>query len=340
MKHRKKELLALLSSLLILVLVTVGLTRLLTPKRHDTGSTWGQFLQEHENSMDVLFFGSSLVYCDVVPAVLWEETGLASYVMAGPEQPIPMSYYYLRETLETQSPQAVFVEVTGMFYDRYTDFTKINIGQMPWGPNRLKATLEEAEPEARAGLIFPLIFYHDRWREISADDWKVTFRGYDRDPLAGYTFLDTYCKPEGIKDRVFPEDTENRLRNWEYLQKIYHLCQERNIRPVFYVAPTLERIPEALLEPLETQIRSLDGAVYLNCNDHFSAIGADESRDFFDPLHYNADGAAKFSRFLGNWMESTLSLSPTQDRDAALWQERLDYFRQQLQARPMTAQEQ
>ena len=335
---RRNELLALLTSLAALVLLTVGLTRLLTPKQHDTGATWGQFLEEPEDSMDVLFFGSSLVYCDVVPAVVWEETGLASYVMAGPEQPIPMSYYYLREALETQSPQAVFVEITGMFYDRYTDYTKTNIGQMPWGANRLEATREEAEPEVRAGLLFPLLFYHDRWQDLTADDWEVAFTGYDQDPLAGYTFLDTYCKPEGIKDRIFPEDAGNLQRNWEYLGKIHDLCLEQGILPIFYVAPTLERIPETLLAPLEAEIRSLDGAVYLNCNDHFAAIGADEARDFYDPLHYNAAGAAKFSRFLGNWMEAELDLTPAGQRDAGLWQGRLDHFRSQLEVQPMKAQ--
>ena len=113
----------------------------------------------------------------------------ALLAMAGPEQTIPMTALYLREALRTQSPQAVFVELTGMFYSRCTNYTKTNVGQMPWGYNRLAATFTEAEPEVRAGLLFPLLFYHDRWSELTADDWTVALRGYSRDPLAGYTCM-------------------------------------------------------------------------------------------------------------------------------------------------------
>ena len=104
MKTRKREALALTVSLLVLALVLSFLTRLMTPKQHDFGSTWGHYLSEEEDSLDLIFFGSSLVYCDVVPAVLWEETGLTGYVLAGPEQTIPMTYYYVREALTPSPP--------------------------------------------------------------------------------------------------------------------------------------------------------------------------------------------------------------------------------------------
>ena len=337
-RTRRREVLALLVSLAVLALALGFLTRLLTPKQHDMGSTWGHFLEEPEDSVDLLFLGSSLVYCDVVPAVVWEETGLTGYVMAGPEQTLPVTYYYLREALKTQQPQAVFVEITGVFYARHTNYTKTNIGQMPWGRNRLEATFREAEPENRAGLLFPLLFYHDRWSSLTADDFAVTFRGYDQDPLAGYTYLDTYCETDGISDRALTRNPENEDRNWRALVDIYSLCLDRGIQPVFYVAPCLHQIPADAMEPLKSRIRAeLPGAALLDCNEHFPEIGADEGRDFFDPLHYNAAGAAKFSAFLGRWAAERLTLQPRQDRDGALWQSRLDHFHR-LAAQPMTAQ--
>ena len=338
MKSRKKEALALAASVLLLALLLGLLTRLLTPKQHDFGSTWGQFLQEERDSVDVLFLGSSLVYCDVVPAVLWEETGLASYVMAGPEQTMPMTGYYLKEALRTQSPQAVFVEITGMFYSRYTNYTKTNIGQMPWGWNRLSATFREAEPEVRAGLLFPLLFYHDRWSGLTEDDFRVAFAGYDADPLAGYTYLDSYCETDGIYDREIACDRENWARNWDALEEIHRLCLERGITPVFYVAPTLGRIPAEEMEPLQARIRELEGARLLDCNAHFGEIGADESRDFHDTLHYNAAGAEKFTRFLAAWIGETLALQPQPGQDRELWQSRLAHF-EALSARPLVPKE-
>ena len=163
MKHIfKRELAAFLAAAAVLGGILAGATHYLTPQQHDYGSVWGMYEQEQTDSIDVLFFGSSVTYCDVVPAVYWENSGLTAFVQAGPEQPLPLTLDYLKESLRTQSPKAIFVECTGIAFHKYMGFTKTNIGQMPWGINRLHATFFNAEPEVRKGLLFPLYFYHDR----------------------------------------------------------------------------------------------------------------------------------------------------------------------------------
>jgi hypothetical protein len=331
---RRREALALVSVLLALALALAFMTRLTTPKQHAYGSVWGHFLQEEPDSEDVLFFGSSLVYCDVAPAALWETTGLSSFVMAGPEQTIPMTALYLREALRTQSPQAVFVELTGMFYHRCTNYTKTNVGQMPWGYNRLAATFTEAEPEVRAGLLFPLLFYHDRWSELTADDWTVALRGYSRDPLAGYTCMRQWRPSEGFQVRPPERDPENFERSWASLVQIRDLCLSRGIIPVFYVAPTLLRVRQADMDALLARVRALEGARVLDGNAVFDSPGLDESYDFYDSLHLNVAGARKFTEFLGGWIRSELALRPAAARDAALWRERSEYLRA-LEAQPL-----
>ena len=102
--NKRREAAALLLAVLLFGAVTWCAAWLLMPVRTQYGSDWEQFLQEDAGSCDVLLFGSSLVYCDVAPAFLWEETGLSAYVLAGPEQTIPTSYYYVRQAFETQSP--------------------------------------------------------------------------------------------------------------------------------------------------------------------------------------------------------------------------------------------
>ena len=37
------------------------------------------------------------------------ECGARAYVLAGGEQTIPQTYYYIRQALRTQSPQVIFV---------------------------------------------------------------------------------------------------------------------------------------------------------------------------------------------------------------------------------------
>ena len=188
----RKELLALGVSILVIVLVLNAFTVLVTPKRHSFGSTWGHYLAEEENSIDVIFVGSSLTYCNVIPALFWEQTGLTAYNVTGPALTVPSEYYFLREALKTQSPSVVFIEVTAALYERYTGHTETMLGYVPWGENRLLAAFSEAEPGKLGGLLFPMLTYHSRWTELSKDDWKVFREGYDQDILAGYTYLGEY----------------------------------------------------------------------------------------------------------------------------------------------------
>ena len=42
------------------------------------------FYEQEKNSIDVIFYGSSHVYSDINPAVLWREAGVASFQSADP----------------------------------------------------------------------------------------------------------------------------------------------------------------------------------------------------------------------------------------------------------------
>ena len=333
----KKEILALLASILVLTLVLGAMSVLCSPKRHNYGSDWGEFLREEENTIDVLFIGSSLTYCNIIPAIFWEESGLTAWDVTGPELTVPGAYHYLRQALKTQSPQAVFVEISAVLYPRYTGFTKTVIGQMPWGRERVDMILHEAEPENRLGLVFPLFFYHSRWTELGSDDVKVFLEGYGKDMSAGYTYLNQYRVPGGYVERNDSGmDTENNARNLQYLLKIAEVCREAGITPVFYESPAASTMPRDLMDPVYEALEAVEGAVVVNFNDYRDAIGAELEGDYYDALHYNAVGAEKFSRFLAAWTEENLELAPTGRADAGLWQSRAEYIHDLLE-QPMTA---
>lgn len=325
----KKELTALAVSLVVLGLLLGVMTKIVTPKQREFGSAWGPFLQEEPDSIDVMFFGSSIVYCDVVPAVYWEQSGLTAYVNAGPEQTLQMTVPYIRESLKTQSPQAVFVECTGVVFQPYMSYTKTNIGHMPWGWNRLCAIFTCAKPEVRKGLLFPLYFYHDRWTELKPDDWQP----YERDMLAGYTFLSEYSGKWRADTETLAITPEDWARNTASLEDIYTICREKGIELVLFRAP-VERMSDQDWTRLTAQFADRDGVQMLDCNEYLDRINATPVTDYFDTLHYNASGAAKFSAFLGQWSRDTLRLTPTAGQDTALWQERLAYF-EELADEPM-----
>ena len=342
MKKKKdfaKELLVVLSVAVAVAVFVAVIDPVLLPRRTDFGSTWGQYLEEPENSIDALFFGSSITYCDVAPAAIWESSGISSYVMAGPEQTVPISYYYLKECCKTQSPKAVFLEVTGVFFQRYQSFSKVNVGYMPAGLNRLQATFLATEREEWAGLLFPPYNYHSRWDQMTEDEIDLALGGYDTDIFAGYTFLDAARPITGAQPRGEVLDEKNYSKNIAFLQKIADFCKKESISAVFYIAPTYWPLSIENRELLERDISKIDGAVFVDFNSDEGLPAFDTQRDFYDLLHFNCFGAEKFSTYLGNFMTERLGLSPSQNADPALWQQRADYLHLMMPADPVPAED-
>lgn len=322
----RAELIGLLCLLLALGAFCAGATKLLTPRRYDYGATWDMFLEEEHDSVDALFLGSSLAYCDIVPAVLYQESGVASYVMAGPEQPMPVTYYYLQECCKTQSPSTVFVECTGLVFNWQSDterFFKPNLTFMPWTMNRLKPTFDYTEGDTFIGLLFPLYAYHGRWADLGLDN----FIPQGDDPLAGYTYLEEICPmtdytERGISEALEDDDSIYR-QNLEFAGKISDFCRERGIRTVFYITPSVGRIPDKWRQRVEQDLNGM-GIELTDFNEDFDSIGLDMSMDFFDSFHLNCRGAEKFSRWLGERLGGYVT--PMVSADSGLWQERIDYF--------------
>ena len=161
---------------LLLAVLLIGLTSTaLRPVRTNYGAVWGPYLGEPEDSLDYLWLGSSYAYCDVNPAVIYDETGLTGYVLAGPEQTLSQTYWYLRQALETQRPSAVVLEASALHFAKYQNYTQVNVGYLPAGLNKLGAVFTASEPELRTGLLFDLYFYHSRWKTATFGELPVSY---------------------------------------------------------------------------------------------------------------------------------------------------------------------
>ena len=324
MRSKLREIAAFLAALLLFLCISWGAGVLLRPERKLYGSMWQAYRTEPRESIDVLFFGSSLVYCDVAPAWIWAESGLRSYVMAGPEQTIPISYYYIREACRTQSPQLIMMEVTGLFYQKYQNYTRANIDYMPLSANRLAATFTAAERELIPDLLYPLFSYHDRLNDIDGEELRRKLKPA-ADPLAGYTFLSDACPPPDYAERAeFTADSDAYRANLRWLERIRDFCEQHDTALLLYVAPSAGRIPAAAMELLRQDLSAL-GLSLADLNEALPELGIDDERDWYDFLHFNERGAEKFSRWLGAYLTAQPGIMPSEGEDAA-WTEKLAYL--------------
>lgn len=323
-----KETAGFICLILAIVIFCFGASAVFVPKRYDNGANWGMYLEEPKDSIDIMFFGSSLSFCGIIPAVVYEETGYTSYVLGGPSQTLPVTYEYLKEALKTQSPKLIFVEVSSLVSDRYNSSTKINLCYMPWSLNRLEATFKETTGEERLGLLFPVYAYHSRWSELSITDITEGLLGYSQDSLAGYTFLEEALKVSDIgnseTDTIISQDYET---NISYAEKIQELCNQNGIKAVFYTTASASPLDKSAMGNIESSLNS-KGMEFFDCQDDISSLGLDLETDFFDELHFNYRGAEKFSKYMSSKIAeytSDMTLSHIENTDI-LWNKRVSYF--------------
>ena len=322
MKRRRKDIIAFVLALALLLTLSWAIAWLFMPVRTEFGCMWDSYKEEERDSIDLMFVGTSHVYCDVIPAYVWAQSGISSYVVAGPEQTTPISYYAIREACKTQSPRYLMLEVSQMFIKRYGNYTLANISYMPLSANRIGATFAGAKPGDWFGLLYPLYSYHSRWESVTSGEIAAHFSASD-DRLAGYTLLtDAVAVPEET-ERDFTADSDDYRNNLKWLEKIRDFCAEEGIELIPYIAPVRDKIPQSEVDVLRADLTALGLPLHDFC-EIMPELGIANEADWYDPRHFNLRGAVKFSSWLGKNLES-LGIVPTIEADETLWTERLEY---------------
>lgn len=323
MKHKRKELCLALIFVLLAALVLTLCGRALRPVRQDYGAQWGPFLAEEKNSLDYLYLGSSYAYCDVNPGLIYAESGLTGQVLAGPEQTLSTTYYYLKEALRRQAPALVILEGSALQFERYQAYSQINVGYMPFSASKLAAIFRAAEPELRTGLFFELYFYHGRWKDLTAQELKKNLTPAQTDDLRGFTPVEGVF--EQIAQGPFPRaqvGAETYAENLVWLQKIGALCKERGIPFALSLHPTYSRFDATCRADMAQELAAL-GLPFYDWSEETARMDLVPTEHFFDPGHLNQQGAAYFSRWLADWLVEEQGLSPRAQsaENAAAWQQ-------------------
>lgn len=290
---------------LVLFIVLYLLQRLLMPK-YITGIVEGAFVSEYyreENKdFDVIFVGDCEVYENFSPVALWNEYGINSYIRGSAQQYIWQSYYLLEDTLRYHKPKVVVFNIQSLQYDESQSeaYNRMTLEGMKWSSAKVGSiNASMTEDEHFIDYVFPILRYHDRWKELTSDDVKymfktkpITFNGY-------YMRTDVRAAgdiPEGrpLEDYSFGD------KAWEYLDKIRKLCKENDIELVLIKAPSLYPYWYAQYEAQVEAYASTYNLTYINLLECQEETGVDYNTDTYDGgLHMNLSGAEKLSHFIG-----------------------------------------
>lgn len=266
---------------------------------------------EDELETDILFIGTSQIAADVMPMELWQRYGYTSYVMCAPKDGIKRNPAMLRLALEYTEPKLVVLNA-----DRYWRENAVEdqvagyhmfADAFPLSIKKIEATQTAFESkEARKEILFPFLAYHDRWKELSEEDFKskeefshsLTKGGTEGEYVADY--ISRYEKipseewelPEGVGIRE--------------IEEMLIECQDRGIE-VLLVALPLEADAEQqrYFNGLQ-QIADRFQVPYLNLVADDTMLNPDT--DYADGAHLNVSGARKVTQYLGAYIQKNYEI--------------------------------
>ena len=295
--------------------------------RHDDESNEiHAFYSEPKDTIDVLYVGSSPLLRGVSPMVMWEEHGFTGYVRASALQAPAVSYGLLAESLKYQSPELVVLLCDNIFLDydyaeREGDLRR-GLDGMKMSKYKLDIIREGTAADERQSMLsyaFPLMRYHDRWKEIDLAEDEPTpllehsFKKgnvYLRD-IVPQEYPENFMVPTGEAAPAFNESAKG------YIEKSISLCKEKDIPVVLLHLPKMAWSYEQSMAVEE--FAKENGAVYLDLDreEYRSQLGLDPAVDYYDQGHMNLTGVMKVSDWLGDWLDANYDL-PDHRNDPAI----------------------
>lgn len=268
------------------------------------------YYMEKEQSLDVLILGASTMRNGMSPLYMFDKYGFTSYSRATSVQPVFISYYLLKETLEQHDIKAVVLDASGMF--TLTNNMSDMDGKMHEAVDYMKFSrykLEIISALSEMGynsldFFLPLYKYHERWTELSEDDFmfrqwvhEYFYKGqYPNIHIDKFTFSDKYMSAEFHEDSFLTFDGDSMV----YYDKIVDLCRDNGIELILVKTPisgwSIKRNEMVQQYADVNRITFID----FNLENLREDIYFNESMDFSDDgKHVNLSGANKMSDYIG-----------------------------------------
>lgn len=331
----KKSIIRIVCFLLVLCVVLGTANSIFKVKYSDGIYSVTKFYELEDDSVDVLILGSSHAFEDFNTGTLWDEYGMASYILGGSVQPMWNTYYYLKEALKTQTPEVIVLEGYMTIMDKdYIDDSRIiknNYG-LRWSQDKLNSIMVSAPEERWSEFILEYGQYHTRYRNLEAGDFlpNQNYKLYDDWKGFGCN-MDTYPR-----ESIDVSGVEERLPLYEKTEKYYRmtieLAQENNIPIVVVISPYAGITEdEQKIYNTASDIAQEYGVPFENFNLYLNEMGLDYLTDAGDEAHLNYRGNQKYSYYFGGWLKNIYDVSDRRgDEWYSSWQRGADYTRQMI----------
>lgn len=298
-----KNLGKMLTFLCILVMVLIGLNSFVFASEVNT--SYSNFYNEEENSLDIVYVGSSTVKEGIVPNQVWHDYGVTSYsINSAPTHPEVIKIA-IDEIARTQSPKLVYIDLVGITYhlkENATNFVREYVRDMPDGDSKIALRNKYDYLIDDSNEMFK---GHNNYRDPNY--LSAVFMG-EEDEFKGFspvyikTVQDSSYEVDYSKVKELPNDGK------EYLIEILETCKKYpDINFLFGMMPKFINESDAYeVYMLNSGIGIVEsyGYKFVNWCQYTDDIGLDASKDMRDLNHLNVYGAIKFTKYFMDYIIS------------------------------------
>lgn len=331
-----KKILKIISKVAIFLLLLMIINKILIFILVDDADSQFRFSMHefyNQENIDVLFLGSSHVFCGVNPAVLEEEWGKDVYLASTSVQKPDVSYYLLNEAVKQYDLETVYLD---MYYWQYRDdpdertqyqmdYIYCVTDYMKPSLDKLKFLLDASSADFYLDSFFVPARYGDKILDLKYIEQVIKSKRSE-----GYQ---NYECPEEIADNYYKgfiysggsvengslicrrysgqieaiEEEAISPYSMKYLKKIIELCDKNDIELILFSTPMTD-YNVAMLENYDHYIQSVKKIAQEYKLEYYDFnLLKEEYNDYADELfldshHLNGNGANIFSMDLASLM--------------------------------------
>ena len=311
---------------LIFCVLFLNVQAIFQPKWENDGQSFYRTRSFYENKdmLDVVFVGSSHVHCTINPLLLFQEYGFTSYDFSTAGQDLSTSLLFINEAIKNKKPKAIVMDSYGLCYYNISEsqhrksmdplpLSLEKVVQINYLAKRNENLNIQTEFAPLSAYLFPILRYHDRWKELSKSDYvrknDITYlHGYVPHYNSIYPDFSEYHDEVKLKGTIIIEQKQ-------LLKKLVDICEENNVKLMLTKSPS--PLWRDDYHQLVAEWADEYDIPFIDYNLLIDELGINLETDFNDKnSHVNDFGATKVSLHLGQYLKEQYDLPDHRGEDA------------------------
>ena len=270
------------------------------------------FYKEPNNSLDVVYIGSSNAYIHFNTTLAYNLYGFTTGMLSADAQPFVLTEYLIKETEKYQKPNLYVIDIAKLAGEPKDDpegNIRKTIDCMKFSKNRIdaiNATLEHEKIDRKESVnwYFSFLVYHNKWKSITKNN---IIR--DKSLYKGYLFKDMVTNIEPQETYHWSADVmQLQEENKQILIKLIDYIKSNNLN-VLFVVP--KRVYEKEINAkLNDGIKIIEdnNLNVINCNTLKELDNIDFNTDFYNKAHLNVYGSTKYTLYFAKYLNDNYHL--------------------------------